>query len=73
MLMKDYAKAEKTRDGTKKTLKEHVSITTPVGSFTIRLKPEWHRKSVEYLTDLAETETRVKVQVVSYIEWNQDF
>ena len=56
MLMKDYAKAEKTRDGTKKTLKEHVSITTPVGSFTIRLKPEWHRKSVEYLTDLAETE-----------------
>ena len=56
MLMKDYAKAEKTRDGTKKTLKEHVSITTPVGAFTIRLKPEWHRKSVEYLTDLAETE-----------------
>ena len=62
MLMKDYAKtAERGREGedgttTSRTLKERVSIQTPVGDFTIRLKPEWHRKSVEYLTDLAETE-----------------
>ena len=66
MLMKDYAKtAGPGREGedgttttttTPRTLKESVSIQTPVGDFTIRLKPEWHRKSVEYLTDLAETE-----------------
>jgi len=61
MLMKDFVKSENAGEEgggetRVKTLKEQVSIQTPVGKFTIHLKPEWHRKSVEYLTDLAETE-----------------
>jgi len=41
-------------------LKKSVTITTAVGNFRITLKPEWHKKSVEYLSALANAEDACK-------------
>ena len=77
MLMKDFAKSEKVGEEgggetRVKTLKEHVSIQTPLGKFTIHLKPEWHRKSVENFHRFSgDRERRGQGRVASCIAWNR--